>query len=121
MFTKIALLATFILTTLTSFSQQTQRRTIEERVKDVMEKMKEPLKLDELQAKKTDSVFTQFYKVQQKMMEDSRASGERPDRSVFEKMTTDRDDKLKAIFSAEQFTKFKNEVEATLRPQRRSN
>lgn len=52
-------------------------------------------------------------------MEDARASGERPDRSVFEKMTADRDEKLKAIFTAEQFTKFKNELEATLRPQRR--
>ena len=120
MITKIALLASFILTaTLSSYGQQTQRRTVEERVKDVIEKIKEPLKLDAAQVQKTDSVFTQFYKAQQKMMEDVRASGERPDRSVFEKMTTERDEKLKAIFTADQFTKFKNEVEATLRPQRR--
>lgn len=120
MIIKIILLASFILTaTISSYGQQTQRRTVEERVKGVIEKIKEPLKLDDVQTQKTDSVFTQFYKAQQKLMEDARASGERPDRSVFEKMNADRDEKLKAIFTADQFTKFKNELEATLRPQRR--
>ena len=52
------------------------------------------------------------------MREDARASGTRPDRSVFEKMMNDRDDKLKAIFTNEQYKKYKDEVEATLRPQR---
>jgi hypothetical protein len=33
-------------------------------------------------------------------------------------MMNDRDDKLKAIFTPEQFKKYKDEVEATLRPQR---
>jgi len=101
--------------------QQFQQRTVEERVKDVIEKMKTPLGLDDAQLQKTDSVYTDFYKAQDKMREAARASGERPDRSVFEKAMTDRDEKLKAIFTKDQFDKFKKEVEATLRPQRRSN
>ena len=100
-----------------TFAQQ-QRQTVEERVKNVMEKLKSPLKLDDAQAKKTDSVFTTYYSAQQKMMEEMRGSGTRPDRSVFEKVKTDRDEKLKTIFSADQYKKFKDEVEETLRPQR---
>ena len=53
-----------------------------------------------------------------KMFQDARASGERPDRSQFQKLMDDRDAKLKEIFTADQYTKFKNEVEANLRPQR---
>lgn len=113
------MLCIILMSGITSFAQQ-QRRTVEERVKDVIEKIKTPLKLDETQIKKTDSVFTNYYQAQQKMMTEMRASGERPDRSVFEKLTTDRDTKLKAIFSADQYKKFKNEVEEALRPQRRN-
>ena len=105
-------------TGLITFAQQ-QRQTVEERVKGVMEKLKSLLKLDDDQAKKTDSAFTNYYQAQQKMMEEMRASGTRPDRSVFEKITNDRDTKLKTIFSADQYKKFKDEVEETLRPQRR--
>ena len=101
-----------------TFAQQ-QRQSVEERVKGVMEKMA-PLKLDEDQVKKTDSTFTTYYKAQSKMMEEMRSSGSRPDRSVFEKITTERDEKLKTIFSADQYKKFKDEIEETLRPQRRN-
>jgi hypothetical protein len=116
--TKISLLLSFILmATISSFAQAPQRRTVEERVKFVMEKLS-ALNLDPAQTQKTDSVFMDYYKAQDKMREAARASGERPDRSVFEKMNNDRNEKLKAIFTADQFTKYKNEVEATLRPQR---
>ncbi len=83
-----------------------------------MDKITDPLSLNASQVSSTDSVFTEFYTAQNKMREDARASGTRPDRSVFEKLASDRDEKLKAIFTADQYTKFKNEVEATLRPQR---
>ena len=115
--TKISLLLSFILmATISSFAQAPQRRTVEERVKFVMEKLS-ALNLDQSQAQKTDSVFVDYYKAQEKMREDARASGNRPGRSVYQKMMTDRDEKLKAIFTAEQYTKFKNEVEDSLRPQ----
>ena len=104
-----------------TFAQQ-QRQSVEERVKGVMEKMT-PLKLDEDQTKKTDSVFTQFYQAQTKMMEEMRAAGGGGgggfDRSGFEKLTTERNSKLKAIFSADQYKKFTKEIEETLTPQRR--
>ncbi|HEY8660003.1 MAG TPA: hypothetical protein VIL78_13295 [Hanamia sp.] len=115
---KFTMVMAFILMASTHiFAQGFQRLTVEERVKNVMEKLA-PLSLDQQQQQKTDSVFTNFFKAQQKMMQDARSSGERPDRSAFEKMTNDRDDQLKAIFTADQFTKYKNELEATLRPQR---
>ncbi len=100
-------------------AQGMQRRTVEERVKSVMDKLTDSLTLDQSEQDKTSAVFKDFYTAQDKMREDAQASGNRPDRSVFEKMTNDRDDKLKAIFSADQYTKYKDHVEASLRPQRR--
>jgi protein CpxP len=104
--------------TINANSQGMQRLTVEERVKAAMDKMTVPLSLDTAEQSKTAAVFTDFYTAQRKMREDARASGTRPDRSVFEKMMNDRDDKLKAIFTDEQYKKYKDEVEATLRPQR---
>jgi len=115
---KFKLLIAFILLATTGvYAQGFQRQTVPERVKTTMEKL-QPLQLNQTQIQQTDSVFTDFYTSQNKMREDARASGTRPDRSVFEKMSSDRDEKLKTIFTADQFTKFKNEIEATLRPQR---
>jgi hypothetical protein len=115
---KFKLLIAFILLATTGvYAQGSQRQTVPERVKTTMEKL-QPLQLNQTQIQQTDSVFTNFYTSQNKMREDARASGTRPDRSIFEKMSSDRDEKLKTIFTADQFTKFKNEIEATLRPQR---
>ena len=111
------LIAFILLATAGVYAQGFQRQTVPERVKTTMEKL-QPLQLNQTQIQQTDSVFTNFYTSQNKMREDARASGTRPDRSVFEKMSSDRDEKLKTIFTADQFTKFKNEIEATLRPQR---
>lgn len=97
-----------------------QRRTIEERVKDVMEKITPALSLTEEQKVKTDSAYTQYYRAADKMRE-GLPEGTRPDRSMFEKLTAERDEKLKAVLTADQYKKFKDEVEATLRPQRRQN
>ncbi|MEP7080898.1 MAG: hypothetical protein ABI784_09215 [Ginsengibacter sp.] len=119
--TKITFLLSFILiATASVFAQNFQRPSVEERVKGIMEKMA-PLNLDASQLTKTDSVFTQYYRMQNNMMDSIRATGERPDRSVFEKIMGDRDAKLKAIFTDAQYKKYKDEVEATLRPQRKSN
>lgn len=95
-----------------------QRRTAEERTKAAMEKVTPALQLDKTQESRTDSVFLDYYKAMDKLRE-SMQPGTPPDRSVFEKVGNDRDEKLKKIFSPEQFQKFKSEVEASLRPQRR--
>ena len=118
--TKISMLVAllFAATISTQAQQGTQRRTVEERVKSAMDKISDPLKLDKAQQDKTTAVFTDFYTSQDKMREDARAGGTRPDRSVMDKMANDRDDKLKSIFTDDQFKKFKDDIEPALRPQR---
>ena len=113
---------TFILFATTGiYAQSIQRKSISERVKTTMNKITAPLKLDASQASRTDSVFTEYYNAQHKMMTDARAAGTRPGRSDFEKIMNDRDEKLKVIFTESQYTKFKNEVEDSLRPQWQSH
>ena len=101
------------------YAQGMQRRTVPERVKDAMDKITPALSLNATQHAQTDSAFTDYYNAQMKMFQDARSSGERPDRSQFQKLTDDRDAKLKTIFTDDQYTKFKSEVEESLRPQRR--
>jgi hypothetical protein len=120
--TKITMLIALILMATTGiFAQGMQRRTVPERVKATMDKITPALNLDASQQSRTDSAFTDYYTAQMKMFQDARASGNRPDRSEFEKLSADRDAKLKVIFTADQYTKFKNEVEDSLRPQRQSH
>ena len=119
---KITMLFALILIATTGiYAQGMQRRTVPERVKATMDKITTPLNLDASQASRTDSVFTDYYTAQMKVFQDAQASGNRPDRSAFQKLMQDRDAKLQTIFTADQYTKFKNEVEETLRPQRQTH
>ena len=93
------------------------RRTVEERVKLTMEKIIPPLTLNKEQETKTDVVFSEYYKAMDKFRE-SLEPGTRPERSQFEKFITERDEKLKKVFTEEQFKKWKDDVEPSLRPQR---
>lgn len=97
-----------------------QRRTVEERVKDVMEKMK-VLNLEKDASTKVDTIFTDFYKAQDKAFEDMRNSGgfDRDAMMAKRKELADaRDEKLKKVLSDDQFKKFKDEIEPSMRPQR---
>jgi periplasmic protein CpxP/Spy len=98
-----------------------QRRTVEERVKSVMEKLGD-LKLDKDQTVKADSAFTESFRAQDKAMEELRAGGGQPDREKMretrQKLVAERDEKLKKIFTEAQFKKWKEEIEPTTRPQR---
>lgn len=94
-----------------------QRMSIEERMKTVMEKLNTGLKLTPEQQPLTDSAFTNYYRAMQKLRQ-GLPQGERPDQAQMQKLVTERDEKLKTIFTEEQFKKFKDEVETTLRPQR---
>lgn len=117
--TKISMLVALLFAiTIGTNAQGMQRRTVEERVKSAMDKISDSLQLSQDQQSKTSAVFTDYYTAQDKMQGDARASGNRPDRSVFEKMMNDRDERLKAIFTDDQYKKFKDQLEATLRPQR---
>jgi len=98
-----------------------QRRTVEERVKMVMDKIAD-FKLEKAKADDADSAFTTYYRAQEKMMQDMRAGGGQPDRDKMresmQKLAGERDDKLKTIFTADQFKKWKDEIEPSMRPQR---
>ncbi|MDQ6762331.1 MAG: hypothetical protein M3015_06860 [Bacteroidota bacterium] len=122
--TKFTLVVALMLAaTISTKAQQQgyQRKTVEERVQSAMQKISDPLKLGKDEQDKTTTVLTDFYTQQDKMRQDARASGTRPDRSVIEKMANDRDEKLKGIFTEDQYKKFKDEVEPSMRPQRQTN
>jgi protein CpxP len=101
-----------------------QRRTPEERLKMTKEKLAD-LKLNQDQTTKSDSVFMEAFRAQDKIFEEMRAAGGQPDREAmrekFQKLNADRDEKLKKIFTEDQFKKWKDEIEPSLRPQRRNN
>ena len=120
----IALVLTGVLTTQAQGGGGFQRRTPEERLKMTKEKLT-PLSLDKDQTTKSDSVFMDFFRAQDKEFEAMRAGGGQPDREAmrekFQKMAADRDEKLKKIFTEDQFKKWKDEIEPSLRPQRGGN
>jgi biopolymer transport protein ExbB/TolQ len=98
-----------------------QRRTPEERLKMAKEKLAD-LKLDKDQTTKTDSIFMDYFRSQDKVFEDMRSAGGPPDRDQIrekmKKLADDRDDKLKKVFTDDQFKKWKDEIEPSMRPQR---
>ena len=121
---RILLIASFALFTICAVNAQgggMQRTPIPERVKMIMDKLAD-FKLDKDKAALTDSAFTGFFKSQEKAMEDMRAAGGTFDRDKMmetrKKLVDERDEKLKKIFTAEQFKKWKEEIEPTTRPQR---
>ena len=68
-----------------------------------MDTLKVNINLTETQAPSTDSIFTAFYTE----MDQLRQAGTRPDRTVMEGKINERDEKLKKVFTADQFSKFK--------------
>jgi len=101
-------------------AQGGQRKSIEERVKEIKEKLAD-FKLDATKSAQVDSAFTVFFNSSQKAMEEMRASGTM-DREAMranrQKLADERDAKLKNIFSADQYKKWKDEIEPATRPQR---
>jgi hypothetical protein len=122
--TKLVLfLAVFIAGTIIANAQGGgfPRRTVEERAKATMDKLAD-FKLDKDKSDQADSVFTQYYRMQDSKRQEMMSGGGTPDRdkmrAEMQKMGADRDDKLKKIFSDDQFKKWKDEIEPSLRPQR---
>lgn len=111
---RIMLMLAFLLAmNISVFAQQGggQRRSVEERVKATIERLTTELSLNKDQQTKLDSVFTNSYKQMEKMRADAQASGNRPDREAFQKMGTERDEKVKAILTEDQFKKYKEAQE----------
>ena len=107
--------------TLGAFAQGQQRMTVDERVSLALDKIEAGLKPSEAVRSGAKVILIDFYTKQQKAMEEMRASGS-TSREEFmkkrEELSTERDTKLKEIFTAEQMTKWTNEIEPSLRPQR---
>jgi protein CpxP len=115
-------LFSFVVTTTTVHAQGGfQRRTPEERLKVVHDKVDSAFKLDADKMAKVDAIFLESYKQQDAKMEEIRASGSF-DREAMqgarEELVKNRDAKLKEVFTEEQMKKFKDEIEPSMRPQR---
>jgi protein CpxP len=100
---------------------QGRGRSTEERVKQVMDKFAD-FKLDKAKSDQVDSTFSQYFRAQGKVREEMMAGGGQVDRQAMQAkmqpLMTERDDKLKKILDADQFKKWKDEIEPALRPQR---
>ena len=101
-----------------------QRRTVEERVAMVHQKIDSAFKLEAAKLTQVDAVFTAYYKAQDAKREELMAGGGPPDRETMVaemgKLTDARDEKLKAVLTADQFKTWKEQIEPSMRPQRRN-
>ncbi len=113
----LTFLCLFILFAIAVRAQKVQLRSVPERVKPSINKIATPLKLDSSQLGRVDSAFAEYYEAQNKIFAETKATGIRPNYTVFEKILDQRDAKLKMILTPGQYTKFKNQVEENLRPQ----
>jgi hypothetical protein len=104
-----------------------QRRTVAERVQMIHNKFDSTFHFEAAKQTKVDSVFAGFYREQDKMREEmmANAGGGPPDdatreamRTKMQEMNADRDEKLQQILTADEYTKWKKELEPSLRPQR---
>ena len=99
-----------------------QRRTPEERLKPIHEKLDSAFKLDAAKMKQVDDIFLNSFKESDKQMEDMRAGGGQMDRDAMmaarQKFADERDAKLKEILTADQMKIWKETIEPSTRPQR---
>ncbi len=99
-----------------------QRRTPEERLKPIHEKLDSAFKPDASKMALLDSVFMNSFREQDKKMDELRAGGGQPDRdammAVRQKLTDERDAKLKAILTEAQMKTWKDDIEPSMRQQR---
>jgi protein CpxP len=99
-----------------------RQRTVEERVKAAHEKLDSAFKFEAAKQTKIDSAFSTYYRAQDKIREELRGGGERPD---FETMRTKmqpaieaRDKELKALLTEAEFKKWKDEIEPSMMQRR---
>ena len=99
-----------------------QRRSVEERVKFVHEKLDSAFKLETAKQAKVDSAFANYYRQQEKIREEMTSGGERPDfqamREKMQPLMDARDKELKTILTDDQYKKWKEEIEPAMMPRR---
>ena len=98
------------------------RMSMADRIQRVHKAMDSAFKLEPATLTKVDTVFATYYRAQEKVREEMMSGGERPDmQAIREKMaplTEARDKELKTLLSADQFTKWKEEIEPAMMPRR---
>ena len=96
-----------------------QRRTVEERVQMIHQKMDSAFKLDKTKAADVDSAFATYYRASDKAREEMMNGGGQFDRqAMMEKMQPlmdERDKKLQGILSADQYKTWKETIEPSMR------
>ena len=114
-------LAVFAFTCTVNAQGGFQRRTVEERVKSVHEKLDSAFKPEKVKMAAIDSLFTGYYKDQDKARDEMMASGTVDRDAMRVKMTElsdARDVKLKAILTEGEMKIWKETIEPSMRPQR---
>jgi hypothetical protein len=125
--TKITvMISSFILFTVVVNAQGGfQRRTVEERVQIVQQKFDSAFKLDKPKLDDVDSVFANYYRAQDKLREEMMSGGGQPDfqamREKMQPLMDERDKKLQAMITADQYKTWKEAIEPSLRPRRQNN
>ena len=114
-----------IVTTVGSIMAQgnMQQKAPAERAKETSLKLKTDLTLSTEQEVKVYQVFENLYATQQTAMEEMRNSGAMDREKMKEtrdKLNAERDAKLKGILTADQMKKWTNDIEPTMRLQRRA-
>lgn len=100
--------------------EQTQKaHSIDDRLKNVQEKIIAPLSLTADQQNGVLSAFTEYYTAVEKLREGMADSKQRPDRSKIQALEKVRDEKVKQILSEAAFVKYL-ELEKASRPPRPS-
>lgn len=98
-----------------------QRRTPEERLKPIHDKIDSAFKLEPAKLKQVDEIFLNSLKEMDKKMEDLRAGGQ-PDRDATmaarKEVNDARDVKLKEVLTEAQLKTWKEEIEPSMRQQR---
>jgi hypothetical protein len=98
------------------------RRTVEERVQLAHQKIDSAFKLEASKLVQVDTIFAHYYRGTDKIREELRSSGERPDMQVMREriqpLTDARDKELKVLLGDDQFKKWKDEIEPALMPRR---
>jgi protein CpxP len=101
------------------------RRTVEERVKMVHQKIDSAFKLDATKMTEVDSIFASAYRAQDKLREDMVSGGGQPDfqamREKMQPINDERDAKLKKALGDDNYKTWKEQIEPTMRGGRGGN
>lgn len=106
----------------TANAQGFQRRTVEERVQIMQQKLDSAFKLDKTKLADADSAFASYFRASDKIREEAMSGGGQPDfqamREKMQPLLQERDKKLQGILTEDQFKIWKEQIEPSLRPRR---